>query len=98
MTSQRGEVMTPAGQAARPMVIRAAVAGFVRRDPPQAGCPGRLVVASSTQTRHRRPCRVDDWRSVRVSELMPAQPSAVSKDDHIGCHAYMLTLFAITSP
>jgi len=89
---QREEVITPAGQAAPPLVTRGAVAGFVRRDPAQAGCSGRLVIAGSAQAGHRCPCRVDDRRPVRVSELVPAQPSAVSKGDHIRCHPYMFTL------
>ena len=60
MTSQRGQVIGPADQAALALVIGAAVAGLVRRDPAQAGCPGRLVIAASAQARHRCPRRVDN--------------------------------------
>src|SRR5438034_7958944 len=47
MTSQRGQVISPADQAALPLVIGAAVARLVRRDPAQAGCQGRLVIPGS---------------------------------------------------
>jgi hypothetical protein len=41
VTGQRGQVIRPAGQGALALVIRAAVAGLVGRDPAQASGPGR---------------------------------------------------------
>ena len=46
MTSQRPKVITPADEAALPVIVRAAVAGLVRRDPAQADGSGRLVDSS----------------------------------------------------
>jgi hypothetical protein len=49
VTGQRGQVISPAGQAALALLIGAAVTGLVGRDPAHANGPGRLVIGAAAQ-------------------------------------------------